>query len=632
MCAIAGLISSISEYYQPAYLNTILKTMHSRGPDGTGIEILGKQGCFGHNRLAIIDVNDRAKQPIWDSSRRFCLSFNGEIYNFQSLRQELIALGHHFRTRSDTEVLIQAWLQWGISSVSRFVGMFAFAVWDKDCQKLYLVRDRMGEKPLYYAPINQSFQNGIIFASELKALLQYPFIKKNISMTALNHYLSFNYTSTQDCIFENIHKLPPASFLEFDLATHEYQIKEYWSLAYYFNNKKDVEFDKAEIELNALLKETIKDKLISDVPLGAFLSGGIDSAIIVNHMRQGDAQQVNTYSIGFNEATYNELEDSHKTAHHFGVNHQTEIVTFNAGNLLSQIIYAYDEPFADTSLIPTYLLCAFAKKYVTVSLSGDGGDELFGGYITYQANRYHQYIKYLPVGVRKLLLNLSEYLPTSFNKISLDYKIKHFLKGSLLPLKFAHLSWREIFNNEQKKLLFQDEFFKLIFHDPKELTACWFKDVENCHFLDQAMYVDMKTWLVDDILVKVDRASMAHSLEVRAPFLDHRLVEFAAKIPPQYKIRGNVGKHILKTAHAHQLPRDILRAPKRGFNSPVSHWLSCELYEMAYDVTTSNYLTQWFNKKYIEKLWFEHRKGLCDNGHRLFNLLCLGLWYQNYMI
>jgi len=627
VCAIAGIISYVPDYGHPSHLNSMLATMRHRGPDGTEIEVLDNAGCFGHNRLSIIDLDKRAKQPMWDSSRRFCLSFNGEIYNFHSLRQELKRLGHQFRTESDSEALIQAWLEWGVESISHLVGMFVFAVWDTKHQQLFLVRDRMGEKPLYYAPVEQNFKNGVIFASELKGLIKYPYIKKKISMTALSHYLSFNYTPTDDSIFQGIYKLPPASYLQYDLNTGECKIREYWTLAKFFQNKLIISYEDAEEQLKNLLSDIVKKELVADVPVGAFLSGGVDSSTIVSHMCQHNKDRVNTYSIGFNEKTYSELSQSKKTAKYLNVNHQTKMVTPDIKNLLPSLMTIFDEPFADTSLIPTYILCGFAKNHVTVSLSGDGGDELFGGYITYQADRYFHLMQRLPLTIRKMLFKLSHHLPTSFSKVSLDYKIKQFLRGSMLDFQQAHLSWREIFSIEQKKALFRFDYHSLI---RDENPIKWFQHVADCHYLDQAMYVDMKTWLVDDILVKVDRTSMAHSLEVRTPFLDHRLVEFAASIPIEYKIRRRSGKRILKSSHVKQLPSKVLRHPKKGFNCPISYWLSHEMFDIAYEVTTSSHLCQWFNKNAIEKLWFEHQKGVCDNGYRLFNLLCLGLWCQIY--
>ncbi|OGT39879.1 MAG: asparagine synthase (glutamine-hydrolyzing) [Gammaproteobacteria bacterium RIFCSPHIGHO2_12_FULL_36_30] len=621
MCAITGIISNIFEYNQSRFLNPILSAMHHRGPDATAQETFNHAGCFGHNRLSIIDLNERATQPMWDASHRYCLTFNGEIYNYLLIKKELIQSGHFFRTESDSEVLIEAWAEWGINAIEKLVGMFAFAVWDNHLKHLFLVRDRMGEKPLFYAPINKNFKNGLVFASELKGLTRYPFIEKKLSMTALNHYISFNYTSTNDCIFEGIYKLPPASYLFYNLNTHEYKISQYWILENYFKNKKIISAPDAQDQLNSLLKNSVAEQSIADVPLGAFLSGGIDSSSIVANMSHNNANQVNTFSIGFKEKTYSELENSQKVADYLSVKHHAEILFPNISNQLSKIVCAFDEPFADTSMIPTYLLSKFSKEFVKVSLSGDGGDELFGGYITYQADRYHQIFKYLPTTAKKLLMSLINYLPTSFNKISLDYKAKQFLRGSFLTAQQAHLSWREIFNAQQKNKLFKSEFHLNNFNNS---NLDWFNNVSDCHYLDQAMYVDMKTWLTDDILVKVDQASMAHSLEVRAPFLDHRLVEFAASLPVSYKLN----KKILKNSQNKTLPAFVLQQSKKGFNSPVSHWLKNDLFSMAYDITTSRNLTNFFDKMAIEKLWLEHQNSVCDNGYRLFNLLCLGLWLQ----
>lgn len=611
MCAITGIISKSSDYNHAQFLEPILSLLSHRGPDASEIAMLGDSGCFGHNRLSIIDLSKRSQQPMWDGTHRYCLTFNGEIYNYLSLKKELIQLGHMFKTESDSEVLIEAWVEWGEASIQKFVGMFAFAVWDNHLKYLYLVRDRMGEKPLYYAPINNNFQNGIIFASELKSLKHYPFINKILSETALNHYFSFNYTATKDCIYKNIYKLPPASILLYNSNTHEIKISEYWVLSNFFKNKKIISFKSAQDELNHLLNNSIKMQSIADVPLGAFLSGGLDSSSIVSALSKNNANNINTFSIGFAEKTYSELENSQKIAAYLGVSHHTQIVSSNITEILPTIINTFDEPFADNSIIPTYFLCEFAKQFVKVSLSGDGGDELFGGYATYQADRYYQLLKYFPRSAKKLLIKSADYLPTSFDKISLDYKIKQFLRGSLLDANEAHLSWRKIFSLNDKKHLNSDLNF--------------FNDVQDCHYLDQAMYVDMKTWLADDILVKVDRASMSHSLEVRAPFLDHRLVEFAASLPVRYKIQ----KAVLKASQKRILPSFVINQAKKGFNSPISYWLSGDLFTMAHDITHSQNLSPWFDQKTIETLWFEHQNGVCDNGHRLFNLLCLGLWLKD---
>ena len=627
MCGIAGIIGSNQEYCRVQLLEAMLSAMIHRGPNGTHIETFSESGFFGHNRLAVIDLNPRAKQPMWDATHRYCLTFNGEIYNFREIKKVLIQLGRHFCTESDSEVLVEAWAEWGISAIDRLVGMFAFGVWDDQLKQLFLVRDRMGEKPLYYAPIKNDFLRGLIFSSELKGLLVYPFFQKKISPAALDYYLSYGYASSQEAIFENSHKLPPASYLQFDCNTGQHRLIEYWSLSHSFKNKCTLSFSDATENLRTLLKNSVISQLISDVPLGAFLSGGIDSSAIVGEMAKNH-KVAHTFSIGFREKSYSELKNSKIVSRHFSTEHHTKIVGDDIENHVEKIIGVFDEPFTDTSLIPMYYLSQYTREKVTVALSGDGGDELFGGYSTYQADRYHRVLSRIPPAIKNQLIKACAYLPVSHKKISFDYKIKQFLQGALLNNQQAHFKWREIFSKQQKNqlLLFPGEM-----PDTLSLNLRWFKDVEGCHYLDQAMYVDMKTWLVDDILTKSDRTSMAHSLEVRAPFLDHRLVEFAASLPIQYKIQSGSGKHVLKASQKKILPNKIIFQSKKGFNSPISHWLSGELFKMAHDITTSQCMLKWFNQNAIEKLWLEHQKGVCDNGYRLFNLMCLGLWHQQHL-
>src|SRR3990167_5479933 len=488
MCGITGLISNNPAYCKNVFLEPVLSSMHHRGPDATQIENLTQWGCFGHNRLAIIDLDSRSHQPMWDKSHRYCLVFNGEIYNYLSLKKELMQLGHTFLTQSDSEVLVEAWCEWRTKAIQKYVGMFAFAIWDDLLKQLYLVRDRMGEKPLFYAPIKNDFKNGIIFASELKGLIQYPFVEKTLSLSAINHYLSFNYTATTDCIYKNIYKLPPASYLIYDANTCEYKIDQYWILENYFYNKKTMNFNDAQDRLNDLLKNAVQQQSISDVPLGVFLSGGIDSSSIVAKMRENNFNQIDAISVGFNERTYSELDNSKKLANDFSIMHHTQIISPNINETLPTIINSFDEPFADTSLIPTYFLTEYARQFVKVSLSGDGGDELFGGYDTYSADRYYQLFKYLPAIAKHLLVKMANHLPTSFNKISFDYKTKQFLNGCLLSAEKAHLSWREVFSLKQKKLLFTNELRFLLNEDTMKNNLAWFDHVKDCHYLDRAMY------------------------------------------------------------------------------------------------------------------------------------------------
>src|SRR3989338_630138 len=623
MCGIAGIIGKNQD---GEHLKKMLQVMKHRGPDATHTVSLQSDGFLGHNLLSIIDLNKRATQPIWDHTHRYCLVFNGEIYNYRALRSELLQLGHVFKTHSDSEVLVEAWMAWGTDSISRLIGMFAFAIWDDVQKRLTLVRDRLGEKPLYYSLIRDRQSQLLIFASELKGLIQHPDMKKKISSQGLMHYLTFNYTQHHQSIFEHVLQLSPACYLQYDYLSNTSHIHCYWELSKFFQNKSTISYRSAQAQLNDLLHDAVQLQMFSDVPTGAFLSGGLDSSTLVSTMSRHTNDKVNTYSIGFREHSYDESQLSQKTAAHFSTVHYEKTISHLSTDTLEQCCSVFDEPFADTSLIPMYLLCELASNKVGVALSGDGGDEIFGGYRTYQADRYYQKIQYLPMFFKKCLLRGAHYLPTSFSKLSFDYQAKQFFNGVMLSPESAHLHWRKIFSPSHRALLCHEP----ISIDPAAHDLSFFDQVRDCHFLDQALYMDVKTWLVDDILTKVDRISMAHSLEVRAPFLDYRIVEFAASLPVHYKIAGTQGKRLLRDSQRRYLPKHVLSHSKQGFNFPISTQLSHSLFEMAYDVTTSSQMATHFSIDYIKRLWIEHQNRLCDNGHRLFNLLCFGLWYQNY--
>lgn len=629
MCGIAGSITQQSEHQNHAVEKMLQKMLH-RGPDGGGI-IQSDAATLGHRRLAILDLSEDANQPMWDHSHRYCIVFNGEIYNFLTLKKELINLGYQFKTRSDTEILLSAWAEWGVAALKKLVGMYAFALWDKTEKILFLARDRMGEKPLFYTGFHSDFHKGLIFASELKSLITHPATQQSLSLAAVSEFLSQNYLLSDTCIFENIYKLLPAHYLMYRLGETP-KIINYWQLEDSFNHKINLSFEDAKDHFLSLIKTTTADESYADVKVGAFLSGGIDSSTIVAQMAQQNSDYVHTFSIGFPEKSYNELDASAIAAKHLKVMHHTKIVSPPLTDLLPKLAYTFDEPFADTSMIPTYLLAEFARQQVTVSLSGDGGDELFGGYATYQANQLHRYISRMPNNMLRFLQHLMNYWPTSFAKLSLDYKLKHFLRGCLHDFQRAHTSWRTIFSIDEKIKLFHPEFHHIAMLDPFDKIQPIFQQVANCHPLDQAMFVDMKTWLVDDILVKVDRASMAHSLEVRAPFLDHRIVEFAANLPVNFKIRGFQGKYLLKKSQMPFLPKATYQRRKQGFNSPIALWLNKDWYDMAYAATTHDRLSRWFNRSMIETLWKQHRNYQCDNSYKLFGLLNLALWLEAFNV
>lgn len=632
MCGIAGSLNW-GRYENESHVKAMCQQLAHRGPDAEKVVSLGPM-ILGHRRLSIIDISPLSNQPMSDNTGRYWIVFNGELYNFKELKAQLLNAGHEFKTASDTEVILESYKRYGAECLQLFTGMFAFAIWDKLEESLFLARDRMGEKPLYYATFSLNHnETNLIFASELKALALHPQLSYRINYKAVSQFLSLNYILSDSCIIEGVEKLPPAHYLLLRKGQKP-EIKSYWDLSVHFKNKKIWKSKReAQEALNELIQETVQAQMISDVPLGAFLSGGIDSSTVVSAMRKiKPAKEVQTFSIGFHEKSYNELAESQQVAEFLGVSHHVQYIDEDRISSLTNIIQTLDEPFADNSLLPTYFLAEFSRKYVKVCLSGDGGDELFLGYETYAADKLHQAAQYLPRSLLKLLSSMVDrHWPVSHHKISLDYKLKQFLKGSLLDYHQAHYFWRQIFSDQEKfDLLKADARSHILQHNPFHSVLNHYNPVLECHPLDQSSYLDMKTWMVDDILVKVDRLSMAHSLEVRAPFLNHHLVEFAASLPVHWKMNFFQKKHLLKLSQAQNLPKSILHRSKKGFNAPISPWFSGKLYHQVQDSLFSNaYLKEWIEPKAMENLWKEHTSGRKDNGFKLFGLLCLGLWLEN---
>jgi len=598
-----------------------------RGPDAEGIVTRGP-ATLASRRLSIIDVSDAANQPMSDHTGHFWIVFNGEIYNFLELRKELATHGSRFQTQSDTEVILEAYKRWDVDCLQRLNGMFAFALWDEDRQRLFLARDRAGEKPLYYQWLPDG---GLIFASELQALRVHPAVSRRINPTALGHYLSLNYTLTSACIIEGVQKLPAAHYLLVEEGRSALPAR-YWDLAAHFRDKQRYrsEVEAAEA-LAALLEDSVRLRLISDVPLGAFLSGGIDSSTIVaamNRLRPPGANE--TFSIGFVEDTYDELPEARAAARFLGVHHHEKIVDADMAAALPRIVAAVDEPFADTSIIPFYFLAQFAREKVTVSLSGDGSDEIFAGYETYPADKLLRATQWVPLWLTSGMRRVADaLLPVSFDNVSFDYRVRKFLRGYPLGPQRAHYFWRVIFTDDAKRQLVRPEWRDAIAEcDPFLDFQAYGREVADCHYLDQALYVDIKTWLVDDILVKVDRATMAHSLEARAPYLDHRLIEFAASLPVEWKLRRLRKKHLLKESQRPHLPGSVIDRRKHGFNTPVSHWFNGAMADLAKMVTYDDVLMEWFDRDAIDMLWRNHRARTEDNGLKLFGLTCLGLWLR----
>jgi asparagine synthase (glutamine-hydrolysing) len=621
MCGIAGCMRW-SARDDTTVVAHMIEALSHRGPDA-GATVTDRGVTLGHRRLAIIDTSRSADQPMQDSESGAWIIFNGEIYNFRDLRRELESDGVIFRTNSDTEVLLRGVVRHGTAWVQRLIGMFAFAVWFPRERELMLVRDRIGKKPLYY----QELKDGLAFASELTALRRHPEVSSQIDAATLGQYLALGYTTTNRCIFEGVKKLPPGHILTVRPGGRP-KLSSYWDLAAKLRDKSAFRTeDEAAEALGATLDDAVRLRLIADVPVGTFLSGGVDSAAITESLcRQEPGADIGAYTMGFDVADHSEVDDAAETAALLGIGHHVFIADSEALQQIDRVAAFADEPFADTSMLPFYHLSAFARKRVKVALSGDGGDELFAGYPTYAADRLHELTRWIPSLATQTAAKLVDrFLPRQFGKVSFDYKLRRYLAGQGLPADRAHCFWRGLFDSEDLMRLAPGQE-AIHAANPFDAFAPHFDMVADCHPLDRAMYVDIKTWLVDDILFKVDRMSMAHALEVRAPFLDHRLVEMAAGLPPEWKLRRFQGKRVLRRYLTRRLPAQILRRPKSGFNAPVSRWLEGSFGIAAREVTMSGAIADWFDVSAIDALWREHLEHRRDNGFRLFALLCLALW------
>ena len=622
MCGIAGILSW-GDKEDPHILKKMTEAIAHRGPDAYGVWV-NENISLGHRRLSVQDTSNAANQPMHDFTNRYTISFNGEIYNFKKLRDTLTQIGYQFKTHSDTEVILTAWNHWGVDALSHFEGMFAFALWDSQLKELYLVRDRFGEKPLYYFKLPN---NGVVFASELKGLLEHPQCPKSINPSAISQFLSLNYILTDQCILENIHKLAPANYIVFK-KNESPVTKHYWSLAesFYAPKWNLSESDLIE-QFNMIFADTVEDCSLSDVQLGVFLSGGMDSSAMAAAMAKSQSSRhIQAFTIGFTDKSYDELDKAKMVANHSGIEHFWEIMPTENADFVKKIVECSDEPFADTSMIPMYTLSSLARKHATVCLSGDAGDELFGGYETYRADRLHSVFKHLPF--KNTLVNISNQLPVSFNKVSLDYKIKQFTKGLGLSAEEAHYSWRTIFSDAEKNSIVNDAYKNNVQKlNPFDSFSKFYDEVKGCDRMEQHFYVDMKTWMADDILVKVDRMSMLNSLEVRAPFLNHKLAEWIIRLPTKYKINGLQTKYLFKKSQEKILPNSIIYGKKGGFSSPVSKWMNQDVINQIID---NPMMREWFDKNQILELWKNHNEQRADCSYKLFGLFCLSLWMSKF--
>jgi asparagine synthase (glutamine-hydrolysing) len=625
MCGIAGRVNfSTGRPPSVELVQRMCDLLSHRGPDGDYAVVQGIAG-LGHRRLAIIDLSPAGRQPMSTADGEVWVTFNGEIYNFQELRATLASRGHQFRTRTDTEVILAAYREFDLGCLQHLNGMFALAIWDQPRQRLLLARDRAGKKPLYY------WQNtdGLAFASEPKAFLADPAFSPEPDPVALSAYLTYQYVPSPLSAFKGVRKLPPAHYLVVEDGT--ISIAPYWKLSY-ARKTAMTEPDAAGLLLEKL-REAVRIRLVSDVPLGAFLSGGIDSGSIVALMAQLGSTPVKTFSIGFEEKAFDELSYARLVADRYRTDHTEFVVRPDAVELLPRLVWHYNEPFADSSAIPTFVLSELTRRHVTVALNGDGGDESFAGYERYRANVLAQRYDRMPAAVRGPLRRLAGFIPPSGRSGSLLSKGKRFAEafGELREQRYAR--WMSHFHQSLKSELCQPEFLAAGGPDPASILFNAYEASDALDFVDATLDVDVHTYLPDDLLVKVDIATMAHGLEGRSPLLDHNVMEFAASLPSGFKLKGGVKKHVLKLAVATLLPDEIVNRPKMGFGVPLETWFRVELKEMAYDILLSSRLRArgYFNDQFVRRLLDEHTKGVRAWHYQLWNLLMLELWHRAFI-
>jgi asparagine synthase (glutamine-hydrolysing) len=630
MCGITGWANLDSRTPPPEgardLLHSMCERMVHRGPDSEGL-MVANGIALGMRRLAIIDLVT-GEQPAYNEDESVAVILNGEIYNYRELRQDLERRGHSFRSQSDTEVLPHLYEDYGIDMVERLNGMFAFALWDSRRRRLFMARDRFGEKPLYWG----DFENTFLFASEPKVLLAHPGVKSSLNLQALRQYLSFDYVPAPLSIYQGINKLPAAHTLT--LQNGKIETRSYWCLSYQTKQPPPTETEAAE-HLLELLSDSVRMRLVSDVPLGVLLSGGVDSSTITALAVRASSEAVKTFSISFAESSFDESSYARAVAKFLGTDHHEERLSANlAANLVGDIGSWMDEPFSDPSLVPTYLLSRFTRKHVTVALGGDGGDELFAGYPMYRGHRLAELYSRVPGFLRAGVIEpLVRVLPVKTKNLSFDYKATRFITGTKYDRVARHHVWFGSFTPDEQESLLTPQVLRESDGDIYRGARAMWDNCDSTDVVERMQSLDTRLYLAEDILTKVDRASMSVSLEVRAPFLDPRVAEFAASLPANYKLRGRKTKYILKRAIGDFLPPFVTRRGKKGFGVPVAEWLKGKLRPLARDLLSPDRVRRAgvFNAEYVTRLQDEHERGVANHRKLLWTLLMFELWHESFI-
>jgi asparagine synthase (glutamine-hydrolysing) len=622
MCGISGFIqSNLNNQEKENILRKMLSSIAHRGPDDSGV-FVDNWAAIGMQRLSIIDLNS-GHQPIFSEDKRYSIVFNGEIYNYREIKYDLLQKGVHFQTETDTEVILQLYMLQGASCLKELNGMFAFAIYDSQKHELFLARDRFGIKPLYYSKTPQYFA----FASELKALMQFPFIEKEIDTDALDYYLTMESVPAPLSIIKAVKKVMPGEYLL--LSQDGFSKTKYYDLQFRPKDHETSLFEK-KMTLDRLLENAVVSRMVADVPLGSFLSGGVDSSLVAYYLQKNSDTKINTFSIGFDEKSFDETAYAQKVAQHIGSNHhEARFTTKELLDVMPKISQKLDEPFADASLLPTFLLSQYTRSNVKVALSGDGADELFGGYPTYYARKMGEYF---PPFTSKLIKPFVNLLPVSHKNMSFDFKAKKFVAGLEFEPDLRHIMWLGAFDFKEKEQLMQPEYLVKRKDNQFPLLEQHMRHCDTEDNWERSLYIDMRFYLQDNMLVKIDRASMYNSLEVRVPFLDHKVAEFAMHLPADLKYKGKESKFLLKHLAEMYLPADIVHRPKKGFGIPLSKWIREDLKELFEHYLSESRIKEQgiFNAAKIQEMLSDHITLKQDNRKQLYSLLVFQLWYDNF--
>ena len=662
MCGICGIVTHNNSGIS---IKRMIHSLSHRGPDDWGIYTSSDSKVnLGHTRLSIIDLSYAGHQPMSNEDETIWITYNGEVYNFPDLKSQLEKRGHRFKSNTDTEVIVHLYEDYGEACVDKLNGMFAFAIWDSNQERLLLARDRLGIKPLYYCQRNGEF----VFGSEIKAILKSGVCSSEINWQGVYDYFSFLYVPYPQTIFEGIYQLPPGCILKFSPKTGKVEVEKYWTIGVEGWKNGRIEgkksYEEYKIRLRELLTDSVKKRLISDVPLGAFLSGGIDSTIVTGLMAQNSNKQVKTYTVLFTGEGvdfFNEKEYADTVKDYFGTEHHEITIDISNPQELYDLVTCFDQPFGNPTFYLSYLISKYTREHVTVALSGAGGDELFAGYPRYRAIKFSKLLSKIPMGILKGTGKLLNFVPDNFNKPTLR-RLKLLFEGLDKDFAKQYLKWTYYFDDEGKNRLFAPEFFHRLgnaasnAHDAHEDThktptrgyttpthsalpseriiRNYLDEFPNAELYDRVQYVDLNSFLVDNILEYTDKTSMAVALEVRVPFLDYRIVEESFRIPFEYKLKNGVSKYILKDTFKDLIPPKNLHGKKRGFCPPLALWMRESLDGYFDSYLSRDYVTKEkiFNWDYIQLLREQHKRGKRDNSMELFGIIMFDVWYRKYVL